>query len=120
MDDLAYAFRAKLAEFSIDRNATSGMDHGKGRIAAVNRVQPDRFVCFVFSNSICVIVPRSRRSGQHLELIRRFVQSQCKSSATLVPFPSAKRNKPRASSETFSVIVDDVMGMRSGYKPPDN
>src|SRR4029079_5671288 len=43
-----------------------------------------------------------------------------KGGATFVPIPAAEGDETRAAHKTLVVVIDDVFGMCSGNKPPDD
>ena len=119
MHDLAHAFRAKLAELSIDGNATSGVDYGERRIAAVNCVESKRFACFVFSGCVSGSFSCSGAAGNISSSSAGLFRCSEKVARRLSQSHLPKVNE-RAPRETFGVIVDDVVRVRSGNKPPNN
>ena len=98
------------------------MNSRQRRIATVDSVEFDRLVAFTFDFRRSFFLSPGRRSSsrEHLEFIRWFVKLQREGRAPFVPIPAAKGYEARAASEALRVIVNDVMRVRSGDKPPHN
>src|SRR6185436_9680565 len=112
MDDLSNSLGRKNSQFSVDRDATTGVNGGQSWIVRVILVH-------FLELGVCLFTVPAFRDfrlplhGQQFKFVGRFLKSQGIRSTTVVPLPLAKRDKADTSTEFLRVVVNDVVSMRT-------